>query len=99
MTQLLRRGIALHGLPAANHHKYFVGRHVETIEQFLSGCVTVKVDICMRLPVAGEELTQPQCIRRVTRSQDNHVTHATGNQREASLDESAHEDIAEFGIS
>jgi hypothetical protein len=34
----------------------------------------------------------------VTRSQNNHVTHTARNEREATLDKSAHENIAEFSI-
>ena len=55
LSQVLRRAIALHGLSAANHNRYFVDLHIKTIEQFLSG-VTVEVDICVRLSVAGEKL-------------------------------------------
>src|SRR5271168_861437 len=95
---MLRRGIALHGLSAANNNRYFVDLHVKTIEQLLSGCVTVKVDICVRLSVAGEKLAQAQCISRVTRPQNNYVTHVSRNKRQAPMDESAHEDTAEFGI-
>jgi hypothetical protein len=60
--------------------------------------VSLSRSIYAWVSVAGQKLAQPQRISRVSRSQNNDVTHAARNEREASLDKSAHEDIAEFGI-
>ena len=71
---------------------------MKLVEQFLRSRVGVEIDVGVRMSVAREKLAQTQRLRRVPRSQQNHVAKAAADQRDPAQNERAHEDFAKFGV-
>src|SRR5262249_31794155 len=49
-------GITQNRFSVTDHHRRLIDRNVEVIEEALNVGVALQIDVCIRVPVAGEEL-------------------------------------------
>src|SRR4051812_23737559 len=87
-----------HPIVAADDDRYVEGPEPEAIEQPLHVRVLLDVEVRVRLSVAGEELADPQGRRGMARADHNRVAGDLFDQRHATAEEGAQEDVTELHV-
>ena len=96
--QLLDRGASQNGAVIADHYRNFCHRDVKMIQQVLVSGVRIKVNIRVRMPVAGKKFAQAQGLGGVPRAEKNHIASAAVDQFQASQNKGTHENLAELRV-
>ena len=95
---LLIRRIAKYRLSSTNHDRNVCDADVKTIEQMLNIGVAVKIDICVRITVAGQEFFNAQCSGGMPRADEHGVSNFMCDQLHSSEDERAHQSVAQLAV-
>ena len=90
--------IAQHGFAATNHDRNVRNADVETIEQMLNIIVAVKIDIGMRMTVAGQKFFDAQRLGRITRADEDDVADSMRDELDTSKNERAHDNVAQLAV-
>ena len=90
--------ISENGAAPTNQNRQVVSAELEPIKQILNARITIGVDRCVRMCVAGEKLLDPQRVGAVTRANEDDVPEPTAEQAHAAENESANEDLTQLGV-
>src|SRR5262249_10334923 len=92
------RWISKHKIAPANDDGYVADRNLKTIQQALDPCITIEINIVIRMRITCEKFLDAKCICGVNGANQNHIAEVLRNEFDMPQNKRTKENITQLAV-